>query len=349
MAACVLSLAALTSTFSIANAQVEEDANQNWCSNSLFSGLNCNWRDFYFSAEGLYWKACQDNHAYAVKETVYVPTGEFDVNVKKPHMKWDFGYRLGLGYNISDDCWNMYASWTHFDTASRNHLRSVGVNRVGTIVIAQPIDTSAEAAPSNLRNKYHLTTNWFDLEVGKRICFGDSFTFRPHFGFRALWLRDKNRTAIVGNQVVPTSIPVSGLSERVKRRDDYTSIGLRAGFDTYWGLSRGFTLVGSFAGSILGGQDKNHIKDHFRLAIPGATVQSFTTKLKDRSSSCKAMLDLAIALRWEYFLCNAYFVNLQVGYEQHTIFNVARASFVGRKLHNDLTLHGVTFGGTVRF
>lgn len=349
MAACVLTLAALTSTFSSANAQTEETPNQSWLTNSLFSGIDCNWRDFYFTAEGLYWKACHDDNAYAIKQTVYIPRGEFKQNVKKPSLKWDFGYRLGVGYNLSDDCWNLYASWTHFNTSRRSHLNSVAPNSLGTVVIAQPIDTIATGFPSNIRNKYHLFMDWLDLEMGKRICFGDSFTFRPHIGLRALWLNQRNRSFILGQQIIPTSEPISGLSERVKRSEQYTALGLRAGFDTYWNLNRGFSLIGSIAGSILGGKDKNHIKDHFRLAVPGAIVQSFSTKLKDRNCSCKAVLDLAIAVRWEYLLCNAYFVNMQVGYEQHTFFNLARSTFAGRKFHSDLTLHGLTFGGTVRF
>ena len=352
MAACVLSFAAMTSTFSTANAQMENDQGQTCLSNSLLSGFNCSWRDFYFTAEALYWKACRDDNGYGLKERIYIPRGTISIKEKQPHLRWDWGYRFGVGYNLPDDCWNFYASWTHFNTKRHSHIDSVAPNRVGTIILAEAIDTIApDLYPARLRNKNHLYTDWADFEFGKRICFGDTFTFRPHVGARVLWFHQRNRTNIFGEQVIPTVPPVSGITERVRRFDHYTGAGIRAGFDTYWGLGCGFTVVGSAAGSILGGKDSNHIKDFFRFVNPvtGAVVQSVTTKVKGRNCSGKAMLDLAVALRWDYLLMNAYFVNLQVGYEQHTLFNLGRQSLNGRRSHSDLTFHGINFGGTVRF
>ena len=81
--------------------------------------------DVVINVAGFYWNAHQDGMEYAIQN--YVKVSDINsirsvanlnnlVNAKfhTPDFEWDFGFKVGLGYNTTCDGWDLGVNWTHF-------------------------------------------------------------------------------------------------------------------------------------------------------------------------------------------------------------------------------------------
>src|SRR5437879_527678 len=81
----------------------------------------------FLTGELLWWKAEEDGLTYTYKTNN--PTGdssENDIRLEEMDFDWDYGYRVGGGFNIPHDHWDIYFCWTHLDTSSRTHKNGDG-------------------------------------------------------------------------------------------------------------------------------------------------------------------------------------------------------------------------------
>ena len=86
----------------------------------------------FITVEALYWNAHEDGLEYAMENEepgVNLPptipangySMFYDADALEPGKHYNFGFRLGLGYNTTQDGWDLYAAWTHYTTHSSQH------------------------------------------------------------------------------------------------------------------------------------------------------------------------------------------------------------------------------------
>ncbi|NGX59176.1 MAG: hypothetical protein KR126chlam3_00323 [Chlamydiae bacterium] len=88
---------------------------ENYGVNAPVRPVTCN-GDWVISAAGFYWNAHQDGMEYAIDNRVKHldddTTGLLDLNnlinaeYKTPDFKWNWGFKVGLGYNTTCDGWD---------------------------------------------------------------------------------------------------------------------------------------------------------------------------------------------------------------------------------------------------
>lgn len=184
------------------------------------------------------------------------------------------GLRVGLGYRLPGDGWEIGFDYTYLFT---DNTRTETAPPGGTVfaTLSQPtlavfaVDT---AAASNL-----LLYNVLDLVIGRRFSVGDSMSLWLGGGGRFAWMKQELTTVYDGqtaNQAVLSS-PI-----------DFDGYGLRVGGEGQWNLGKklslfarafGSLMVGDFETSLLetngaGATTIVNLSDHYRKVVPVAEL-----------------------------------------------------------------------------
>ncbi len=73
----------------------------------------------WLDGELLFWKSNMGSLRYGItsKSTSLIKDG----HLKQPHFEWDWGFRLGLGYKLPHDQWDLFANYTYVRGNAHGH------------------------------------------------------------------------------------------------------------------------------------------------------------------------------------------------------------------------------------
>ncbi len=309
---------------------------ENFAGNPPVCPKGCN-GDFDITVAAFYWSAHQDGMEYAIENGVTQPADQVvatpNVNTvfnqlagaeyKHPSSKWDWGFKLGLGYCSPCDGWDVQLLWTWF--RGRNHnsldadpsdntailpLWSDFVNSIGGPLFA----TSAE-------DHWKLKLNLIDLELGRDFWVSRYLAIRPFVGLRYASIRqhteiDYNGGSWAGNA---TQQAFNGI---VDLENNYRGAGLRAGLNSEWNFGCGWALWGDLAASIIYGRFRVDHDEIIRLA--SLSPHSITSVLDTTESfrASRAILDMGLGVQWSTMFCSCkYGFTAMLGWESHIFFD----------------------------
>jgi hypothetical protein len=123
-------------------------------------------------------------------------------------------------------------------------------------------------------------------------------------------------------------------------------MGVLATIDTIWSLNRQFSIYGKVGLSSMFGHYTSRLYDE--ISLYPATV-SYPTNLHKNSKSC---LDLAIGAQFDKnFYDDKFHLGINVGFEQHSYFNMNKSFYgfyqaanYGGSSGRDFVMQGFTFG-----
>ncbi len=261
--------------------------------------------DFWIQAEALLMKATEDGLSYAIdgnSNLIGSPNGLGGV-VKNISYDWDWGFRLGVGYNLPHDGWDLLLNWTWFrsgEKASDKEPFSQSIYQTYT-AFTNAIPQVGLAKGSS---RFHL--DFLDFEFGREFFVSKWVTLRPFIGARGGWF---TRTFRMKYQQL-VSLPLSTISVELQNR--FRSGGLRGGLNTQWGLGCGWSFFGDAAASLLYGRQQLH---QLQSAQGGLFLN-----VHNKWTMVRAMTDLSAGLRWDRLLSDdLYRIRLQLAWEQHLL------------------------------
>ncbi|MBA3957846.1 MAG: hypothetical protein H0X51_05575 [Parachlamydiaceae bacterium] len=283
--------------------------------------------DWYFRADALILKACEDGLTYGTAtrttdSTSASPTTFINSRVKNVHPKYDVGFRLGLGYMLPCDCWGLAVNWMHFNTHASSHFDHNFFNESDNAYFtpahgATPFNLSEANGIDATEARWKLQLDVVDVELGRPICLSECITVRPHIGIRAGWIRQSYN---IQNSVHVIATDAEVVLQEIHLKSNYQGVGLRGGLDTQWDLGCGMSLYGNAAISVLYGNFDVKSRDNWML-LPGST-NFFEPEEKDDFCACRAVTDAGLGLRWKQnFCCDSVGLTLQVGWEHHFFFS----------------------------
>jgi len=286
--------------------------------------------DLFLYGDYLYWSASEDGLYFAQK----------DSSVKKIEPSWDSGLRLGAGVTFPKEGMDLVFYWTWFKTGADKQVSSDSDTLIP--LWATPDFTDAETLLS-AKAKWDLDVNLFDLEWGCASWYGGSFSVRPFFGLRGLWL-DQDFSIDYLYNTSPT------VTETLHIDSDFHGGGLRAGADVRFAMGYGFSLYGIASGSLLYG--------HFNANLKGKEDTTVIAKTEDEFSKGISSLQLVLGLSWDsHFKKERYHLEFHAGWEQNMWFSVNQMNhFLNTfdsgfyfKEKSNLSLQGLTLGGRFSF
>jgi hypothetical protein len=308
--------------------------------------------DLFVFGEVLYWNAHEEGLPVAV-----VQKGS-TANLSKADVKnishdWDFGFRVGVGFNMPHDGWDLSLAWLRFNTDGNKTVHTSS-SEVIFSTRAHPADPLATDFSffSKAKSHYRLRLNQLDLDLGREFFVSKWLTLRPHFGLRADWVRQKWDIAYKNSNNAATPNETD-----IKYKDRWVGMGLEGGLDTQWGLGCGWSIFGDLTAGIVYGFHRLGYKETDTPSQLFDTNGVFAN-VSDRPRVSHAILDLMMGLRYDVmFNCDRVHLGLQVGWEHHVYFSqnqfpvfvdgFARGTVVANQ--GDLTLQGWTLGARIDF
>ncbi|MBS0619903.1 MAG: hypothetical protein JSS61_00380 [Verrucomicrobia bacterium] len=303
-------------------------------------------------ADMLYWTATSDGwNVGIVDHAPSSTTPTRSARVKEIDPKWEFGWRVGLGWDLSYDGWDLDLNWTHFgDKASENvHIDP----SKKTFFPSRSLPSALMNTASGAKSSWHLHFDTLDFSFGRAFQVDKSFSIRPSMGLRAARIQQslkvnyENVVSLLNQQLgLPSPIPTLHVYED----NDFWGLGILAGLDTRWVLCKHFNLYADAMGSLLWGDFDQSNKTH-------SESQTFV-HMKDDYQAIRGNLDLAAGFLWDWYLAKRrVYLALNVGYEYHIWFNqnqfdtfdnvLAGGNFY--KEASNLSLTGLVLGMRLKF
>lgn len=296
--------------------------------------------DWVITAAGFYWNAHQDGMEYAIVSE-FIPAGAragetlIDSVYKNPDFKWDFGFKLGIGYNTTCDGWDIGILWTHYRGKAFSHNEAELEDNFALLPLWSDFGLIISAGSANgttgtdlplfatdIETNWKLDLNLIDIELGREFWTGKRVSLRPFVGLRVAFI--KQDFGIVhhgGNFEIPANqstfnLPVP-VNDFVKLNNDFKAVGIRPGLNSIWNIGCGWGIYGESALSILYGRfDIEHREKTKEIAAPFDEDKVMETK--DGFRAARLALDLALGVKWSALFCDCkYGFSAQLGWENH--------------------------------
>lgn len=319
-----------------------------------------NGADLFAFGDLLYWNAHENGLFYAIENESSNPTHNLaDAEVRNIHGKWNWGFRVGAGYNMPHDGWDIRATWLRFTDNAKKHARAETDEAIFPSMAPSSDPIAQDTTCQSAKARWNLRINQVDLDMGREFFVSKWLTLRPHGGVRTDWIRQKIETEYKNFTVIATPNEVE-----VEIKDKWWGIGLEAGLDTQWGLGGGWSIFGNMTAAIIYGFHHLEFEDE---DTPGrANISNLATSLPngkfiDLDNHYRVshpILDLQMGLRWDnMFSDDRVHLGIQVGWEHHIYFsqnqlpNFSDDFNLGKFVVNqgDLTLQGWTFSARLDF
>ena len=304
---------------------------------------DCDKSGWIFSDALLYWYGSADGIGYTTKPSDVLTTEDFTKgHVVDPTFKWQWGFRLGIGYTQCDRQWTYKAYWTHIESKAHGH-----VTYNSDAPDFQGIYPIWSMSPDTLPNDYvsEASTNWhLHTDIGDFIfqynysCFCDQLTLMPFVGIRIVSL-SQNLSAKYEGGTFFTGVDANKLHSR------YYSGGPRFGLNLDYALAWGFSIFGRGAVAPLFGGSHNTQRETYLDA------KRYHHSYNNNNVVCST--DYEVGLRWKGLVLPCWpDIVLSASWEGQEFFyanKFNRGSYDFFSKNRAIYLQGVTFNASLDF
>ncbi|MCH9614552.1 MAG: hypothetical protein SP1CHLAM54_14870 [Chlamydiia bacterium] len=281
----------------------------------------------YVLADVFVWRARMGGTDYLVTSQAKITNQSLPQygTVKDINFGWDWGFRVGLGYNFLHDGWDMNLVYTYFRT-SKSDGHSVGLNDDIVPTRGSSAMLNGEVGSFTHCNKAsssgRILLNDLMLTLGKAYFISPELSFRPSVGLESTWLDlQQDTTYSNGSQLSVHSVFAN---------DDlnFWGIGPRFAADGKWHLGKGFSFFGDLAFSLLYGQFDVEHKNWFSSKVPALVGSASQTanheaKISNDKHAFTPMTRMQLGLSYDVFVDNnKQHLGIKLGYETQYWWNV---------------------------
>lgn len=328
----------------------------------------CN-EDIEIIVGGFYWKSSEDGLGYALKTDVATPSQYNDDNAtsvraannivsgkfSSPHFDWDFGLKIGVGYNSSCDGWGVNATYTWFRDTASSHDEAEPDENVSLLPIWSAfawVFASPNGLPlvvGDINTHWELKLQMVDIILGREFWVSKYLTLQPILGFRIPFIDQKyqlehrgkelNEVSIAGDIVQPN------LRNEVDLKNDFKGVGPIAGLETVWNVGCGFGVYGKVATAIVYGKfGISHDESNFETVVPFNKRSILDTENNFRAS--RAILDTVLGVQWASLFCDCtYRLKVSIDWEQHLFFHQNQMFRIMNQFRRDANPQGTMTSG----
>ena len=268
----------------------------------------------------LYWYAEEDGLAYGVRAQTDAQSSTLPTEVLYPDFRFQFGFRVGFGFNTMHDNWNLDLEWTNYkNTAYNSTLLDPVTFNVGTDSLLNGSSPEYNVTYGNFAyGKMHLNMNIVDFSFRKPYWVGEYTLLQTKFGARATRI-DSDFTVHSYQQ---NSTSSQTLDTRVLYSQNQKGIGLQAGVDSTMYVNEFISFFGGIGTSVL--FTENDLKKSQTLTV----IQLSQTR--DTTSTAKIYggmptLDLDTGIEFEAWpMAKTFRVAVTLGWEMHSFIGYNR-------------------------
>lgn len=324
--------------------------------------------DVYVGGSFIYWQAKQDNMDLGV---VAAPTAEvgpsgavytgFDGQVAHSSFSFQPGFKVHAGVNLDQDGWDAYAEYTWFHFSKNSSYDTTGSFNAVFPVNGSPyvFDASPATEYTSVSQNWKLKMDFLDMAMARQYYVGTRLTFRPAYGARVAWIRQKlAQTYTNTGAPVGAAVPVGTLGiTNVNYNYASWAIGPMFAINTNWNLGEGVRIIGNAEVDVL--YTHYNTVNFKQIFVPTATGVAYRgTLVNSDPDALRAHLDLEMGLGWgSYFDCNNWHVDLaatygfQMFWDQNMFphMNSTVMPYVNTAPNGNIYVQGLTFTARLDF
>jgi len=267
----------------------------------------------------LYWhpKVGGTEYAYSFQPNI-VQTGsiilpEADGRTKYNDLDWEWGLKVGLGYNLPHDGWDLTALYTWYEPNSTTHSTKASPSAL------MPLRLFTTMLALKAKSHFDLAYHNVDVNLGRSYFVSRMIAFRPFVSVKTTWLDlDQNviyTASSLNDFLFPGPERTTGLDFKSKNSSHFWGIGPRLGLNSKWFLGNGFNLFNDVAGSILYGYFKTR---HKEFVPPNEAVFDSGDIIKGRYRFHRFIpfVQMYLGMGWQgYVNHDKQYITLKLGYE----------------------------------
>lgn len=305
---------------------------------------------FFLSGDYLYWQTSVYGISYACSVNEISP---FEINILANEFpfKTNSGFRLGTGYRLPLDNWEVMVHWTWL----KSKVSGISVPSTNTLVYTNYEGGILPSSTSYMTALWKFHLNILDGEVGRYFKITKCIAFKPHVGIRGLWIDQKTLSNYYGG-----SDPGGGLNLYLDTsiyKNNFAGAGLVAGLDSEWEMGKGWSLFGNGGASLIYGTFDAGIKSFVTISeYPG---HPFLANHPNTSLQVVFTSALALGVQYERIcFCDTFALLLRLGWEFNAFFGqnkrakalVTAPSLISVVTNNgDLATQGLTLSARIDF
>jgi len=233
--------------------------------------------------------------------------------VKNLSFDWDWGVRLGLGFNSTHDAWDFLLQWTYWDSSASTSV-TPGEGEALYPVLNHPFINVNGAYFGSSKTNLDYTLNMLDLENAREFYVSRCLTLRPFGGLRTAWF--KQELDVKNTGLAPSGLENNGATQvNLDATVRYWGIGIRAGLDMQWNWGCGFSFFTNAAHSLLYNYYSTKTKEQ---SVDASGNKVTILDVAGFFHTGSSITDLQTGIRWDWMACDDnYHLGLDIGWEHH--------------------------------
>ena len=360
--------------------------------------------NFFAEASALYWHPRLYGTEFAVESLfindIFINKEDEDGDVEKKlvlkksstkgcirstNLCWDWGFKVGIGYNLPCYDWNINLNYTAFDSSgSKSTCVPMNNEYIGNVKCflynslieelkdANPILFLSTFVSKRAKSKIYLNSDSLQLKLGKAFSICEFIVLEPKIGFEYFWITLRQNTRYIAVQPFLFQLADPDKVEEIKApffdyvvrdRSKFSGIGPYLSFETQWNLYNNLCFYGNISGALLCGQFKVCNKQKMNINF---TVGEFSEEEKKAFTLNNCMnqvlhafvpsVNTQIGLAYNTSLnCEKIHLIFKLAFDAHYIWRINQMletenmTSTYKRISEDLSMHGVTLDVRIDF
>ncbi|PCI93534.1 hypothetical protein COB11_05120 [Candidatus Aerophobetes bacterium] len=338
----------------------KDDTNANDCKGNnitndcLLKGrydLKDDWGVSVFGS-ALYWQAQEEGLDYVVKNNTGTAFAN-DAEVKRATFDWDWGFRVGLGYQIPKEKMELALIWTRFHTSAQS---STSATEFGGLFPVWTIPGAGLSPSENARANVSLKFDMADIQMLGVFTPRGFLQLKPFMSVSAVWV-DQNFDVIADGGASTQIANALIIEDKIEMKNNFFGVGPKMGLETMWILGYGISIYGNIDASLLFGWFDLSQKETVQLLGLNPRITFLDIKNNDYSLS-RVNLHFNAGLRWDrVFHHDRFHLSLMAGWESLLLFGQNQllrlpntdSPGINMNTQGDLTMQGLTMKALFAF
>ena len=310
---------------------------------------------WFFTTDILYWRARVGGTEFAYTNNTQTTKVPLKGTIKNIDFDWNWGLRVGAGYNFDHDGWDFRLGYTLFHNSGNSSANAGLHGIVIPLKGSERITVLLDQVPQNVfvfsksaKAQYDFNYEGIDVNIGRAYYMSSKVSHRPHWGLKTTWIDQEQIVRYTGGDQIAEDGEMLGLGDdtvQVKEDCNFWGLGPRLGIDSKWYLGYGISAFGDIAGALVFGQFDLGYQELYTRKLPETSI-----KLNGHRHAFSPNMQMRLGLRYDAYLHdNKQHIGVGVGFEanywwrQNQMLIMSESfSVKSTKISEDVSMHGLT-------
>lgn len=292
---------------------------------------------FFADASYIFWRAYEDGLDFA-NLSGQTASGATTTKSEPLSFEWNSGFKVGIGYRMPHDFWELAATWTRLHSKASGSISSKETGDLSTSLLTSN-------TPDSLSGNLHIHLNMIDGGLARFFQATPHLGLKPQIGVRGLIISQQYTVASQGGTINDDTT----LAGPASNHTDFQSkaVGLQAGLNAFWQFCKEWSIYTNVGGSLLASSFS--LSNTIETSEEGADP-FFVFNKESIHVTLVPTLDLALGIGYEHSFDGKAALGIRAGWEFNDFFsqNKMTSFLLGDQrapvvtYSNDLTYQGLT-------